>query len=78
MHQVFAGVFSFIAIVIISGTIVMFQAKGIEKSNVIFIPVLFVILLVLAIYVLTIPEALEGLGTVLMPTQRTLSSFGNL
>ncbi|AXF95535.1 sodium-dependent transporter [Spiroplasma phoeniceum] len=69
---------AFIVIVIIAGTIVMFRAKGIEKANVIFIPVLFVILLVLAIYVLTIPGALEGLGTVLMPTQRTLSSFGSL
>ncbi|UZQ31631.1 MAG: hypothetical protein OHM56_08380 [Spiroplasma phoeniceum] len=68
---------AFIAIVIIVGIIVMFLAKGIEKANVIFIPFLFVILLFLSIYVLTIPGALEGLGTVLMPTQRTLSLFGN-
>ncbi|WP_308699439.1 hypothetical protein [Spiroplasma sp. hyd1] len=61
-----------------AGTIIMFRAKGIAKANVIFIPVLFVILLVLAIYVLTIPDALAGLGTVLMPTEKTLASFGNV
>ncbi|AOX43706.1 sodium-dependent transporter [Spiroplasma sp. NBRC 100390] len=69
---------AFIVIVIAAGVIIMFRAKGIEKANVIFIPVLFVILLVLAIYVLTIPGALAGLGTVLMPTEKTLASFGNV
>ncbi|AHF57566.1 sodium-dependent transporter [Spiroplasma eriocheiris] len=69
---------AFLVIIVIVGAIIYFRNKGIEKANLVFIPLLFLILLVLSIYILTVPGALQGLGTVFLPTHKTAASFGNV
>ncbi|PWF94823.1 Sodium:neurotransmitter symporter family protein [Spiroplasma poulsonii] len=53
-------------IVLLVGLILLFGIKGIEKLNKFFMPLLFLIILILAIYILTVPGSSQGLATLFL------------
>ena len=69
-HLVFMA---FCAIVVVMGVV-----KGIEKMSKVLLPVLFVIVVVVAIRSVTLPGAGEGLKFLFVPDFSAISSFGDL
>ena len=57
---------AFLLVVILVGLILSFGVKGIEKLNKVFMPLLFIIIFILAIYILTVPGSKEGLATLFL------------
>lgn len=57
---------AFLFVVLLIGLVLLFGIKGIEKVNKFFMPLLFLIISILAIYVLTIPGSHEGLATLFL------------
>ncbi|PWF96531.1 Sodium:neurotransmitter symporter family protein [Spiroplasma poulsonii] len=53
-------------IVLLVGLVLLFGIKGIEKLNKFFMPLLFLIILILAIYILTVPGSSQGLATLFL------------
>lgn len=60
-------IWNFVAIVITLGIIILGVTKGIEKINSIIMPVMFGLLILLAIRSLTLPGAMEGVKYLLIP-----------
>ncbi|WP_338956110.1 sodium-dependent transporter [Spiroplasma endosymbiont of Polydrusus cervinus] len=58
---------AFLFVVLLVGIILLFGIKGIEKVNKFFMPLLFLIILILAIYILTVPGSHQGLATLFLP-----------
>ncbi|WP_425378652.1 sodium-dependent transporter [Spiroplasma endosymbiont of Polydrusus pterygomalis] len=58
---------AFLFVVLLVGVILLFGIKGIEKVNKFFMPLLFLIILILAIYILTVSGSHQGLATLFLP-----------
>ncbi|WP_338991559.1 sodium-dependent transporter [Spiroplasma endosymbiont of Seladonia tumulorum] len=57
---------AFLFVVLLVGLVLLFGIKGIEKVNKFFMPLLFLIILILAIYILTVPGSHQGLATLFL------------
>ncbi|UNF62583.1 SLC5/6 family protein [Spiroplasma poulsonii] len=57
---------AFLFVVLLVGLVLLFGIKGIEKLNKFFMPLLFLIILILAIYILTVPGSSQGLATLFL------------
>ena len=57
---------AFLFVVLLVGMVLLFGIKGIEKLNKFFMPLLFLIIFILAIYILTIPGSRQGLATLFL------------
>lgn len=57
---------AFFFVIALSAVILWFGSKGIEKINKIFMPLLFAIVFILAIYIITIKESHNGIATLFL------------
>lgn len=67
-NAVFAVIFMFLTVTIITGGV----SQGIERATKLLMPVLIAILVIMAVYVITLPGSAEGLSVYFMPDFSTV------